>query len=138
MQGNKERCREAIRMDLPTNAFSGLYNALGRNRRDFYLGAVSATAIMSEFLPALLNNVPYRVVQTYLAHAVCTWIAVGVLSIMVLVVLMSFFVDWPTLPIDPSTILGATFYVSRLKWLPEKAAQNPSSQGLMVDRNYVR
>lgn len=116
----KERSRgaAAIYMNPPTNAFSGLYNALGRNRRDLYLGAVSGTAILSEFLPALLNNVPYRVIQTYLAHVVCTWIAVGVLSIMVLVVLASFFVDWPDLPIDPSTILGATFYAYSLQPLP--------------------
>lgn len=131
IQGNTEQSRAAVHINPPTNAFSGLYNSLRRNRRDLYLGAVSATAIMSEFLPALLNNVPYRVVQTYLAHVVCTWMAVGVLSIMVLVVLASFFVDWPDLPIDPSTIVGAAFYAYSLQRSPKEAAQQRSSRGHM-------
>ncbi|KAK7750216.1 hypothetical protein SLS62_007846 [Diatrype stigma] len=134
IQGDDERSRAAaIHMSPPTNAFSGLYIALGRSRRDLYLGAVSVTAIMSEFLPALLNNVPYRVVQTHLAHVVCTWMAVGVLSVMVLVVLGSFFVDWPDFPIDPSTIVGAAFYAYDLQSSPEEAVQKRSSQWSMED-----
>ncbi|KAH8659974.1 hypothetical protein BX600DRAFT_467024 [Xylariales sp. PMI_506] len=108
----KPRLREkAFNISPPTNAFSGLYKALLHRYGDFYLGFVAATSIMSIFLPALLNNVPYRVIETYLAHMVCTWLAVAILSIMVIVMLASFFVQWPNMPMDPSTLAGAMYYV---------------------------
>lgn len=38
------------------------------------------------------------------------WLAVTILSTMILVLLGSFLVKWPELPIDPSTIAGAMYY----------------------------
>ncbi len=86
--------------------------ALKEQRRGHvYLVAVAFTAGLAEFMPILLNNVPFRVTQTWVAHQVCTWLAVAVLGLMVLVVVASFFVRWPHMPVDPSTIAGAMYYV---------------------------
>jgi len=75
------------------------------------------TSIVAEFMPILLNNVPFRLTQTYTTHRVCTWLAVAVLCVMWLVVVTSFFVSWPHMPVDPSTIAGAMYYVCDSKML---------------------
>ena len=100
----------AILLSPPTNAFTGLYASL--RRRDLLLAAVSLTTVLSEFLPILLNNVPFRLTQTWATHRICTWTAVGVLALMLLVVLGTFWVRWPDMPVDPSTVAGAMYYVA--------------------------
>ncbi|KAI1135786.1 hypothetical protein F5Y05DRAFT_415786 [Hypoxylon sp. FL0543] len=101
--------RRSILLAPPTNAFSGLWSAI--RRRYSFLAVVALTSILSEFLTIFLSNIPYRVTQTFLVHTLCTWAAVGILGIMVLVVVGSFFVTWPHMPLDPSTIAGAMYYV---------------------------
>ncbi|KAM7191317.1 hypothetical protein V8F20_009372 [Naviculisporaceae sp. PSN 640] len=100
-------------------AFTGIYAAF--QQRDWFLVLVAFTAILSEFMPLLLNNVPFKVTQTWLAHLVCTWMAITILSIMWIVVVLSFFIKWPHMPADPSTIAGTMFYVfdSRMLWSME-------------------
>lgn len=66
---------------------------------------------MAEFMPILLNNIPMRVTQTWVTHLVCTWLAVGILGVMWLVLVASFFVKWPHMPVDPSTVAGSMYYV---------------------------
>jgi hypothetical protein len=44
-------------------------------RRHPFLVIVALTAILSEFLPILLNNVPFKLTQTWTIHLVCTWTA---------------------------------------------------------------
>lgn len=90
-------------------AFTGVFSAM--RRRHGFLGLVGVTAILSEFMPILLNNVPFRVTQTWVAHMVCTWLSVGILGFMWLVVVGSFFVRWPHMPVDPSTVAGAMYYL---------------------------
>jgi hypothetical protein len=60
-----------------------------------------------------------RVTQTWLVARVCTWAAIGILGIMTLVILSSFFcVRWPSqragaVPaVNPSTIAGAVYCVA--------------------------
>jgi hypothetical protein len=122
ISGNELRVKAALYLDPPTNAFSGLFCALSGRHRDIYLCAVAVTSIISEFLPALLNNVPYRVVETHLVHMVCTWISVVVLCIMIIVVVGSFFVNWPHMPMDPATVAGAMYYVVVPGALPDAVA----------------
>ncbi|KAM7187867.1 hypothetical protein V8F33_010981 [Rhypophila sp. PSN 637] len=100
-------------------AFTGIYAAF--QQRDWFLVLVAFTAILSEFMPLLLNNVPFKVTQTWVAHLVCTWLAIAILSIMWVVVVVSFFIKWPHMPADPSTIAGTMFYVfdSRMLWSME-------------------
>jgi len=80
-------------------------------QRQVFLIMVAGTAVLAEFMPILLGNVPFRVTQTWTASQTCTWMAVGILSLMWLVVVGSFFIRWPHLPVDPSTIAGAMYYV---------------------------
>ncbi|OTB08920.1 hypothetical protein M426DRAFT_6952 [Hypoxylon sp. CI-4A] len=103
-----QHARHSILLAPPTNAFSGLWSAV--RRRDTFLAIVALTSILSEFLTIFLSNIPYRVTQTFLVHQVCTWSAVGILCIMVMVVIGSFFIAWPHMPVDPSTIAGAMYY----------------------------
>ncbi|KAK4158643.1 hypothetical protein QBC43DRAFT_349936 [Cladorrhinum sp. PSN259] len=101
--------QDSIILSPSMNAFSGVWGAI--KRRHFFLLVVASTAILAEFMPVLLNNVPFRVTQTWLASRVCNWLAIGILSMMWLVVVGSFFVSWPHMPVDPSTIAGAMYYV---------------------------
>ncbi|RYO77878.1 hypothetical protein DL764_010169 [Monosporascus ibericus] len=100
----------SILLAPPTNAFSGLWSAV--RRHDGFLAVVALTSILSELLPVLLAEIPFRVSQTYLVHLVTTWSAVGILCIMLLVLVSSFFVKWPHMPLDPTTVAGAMYYVA--------------------------
>ncbi|KAI1269387.1 hypothetical protein F5Y18DRAFT_414413 [Xylariaceae sp. FL1019] len=101
---------KALELSAATNPFSGVWLALLAHRRDVYLGLVSATAILSEFLPVILGNIPCNGVQVQSAETACVWIAVALLSFMILTVAGSFFIVWKKMNIDPSTIAGAMFY----------------------------
>ncbi|KAI1121734.1 hypothetical protein F5Y10DRAFT_288177 [Nemania abortiva] len=100
---------QSILLAPPTNAFSGLWYAV-RTRRVF-LGLVSLVSILSESLGVFLGNIPFKVTQTFFVFQICTWTAVGIMSLMVLILLGSFFVRWPDMPVNPSTIAGAMYYV---------------------------
>ncbi|KAI0513066.1 hypothetical protein F5B22DRAFT_285910 [Xylaria bambusicola] len=107
-----ERPREASKSILlapPTNAFSGLWHSI-RTRR-FFLGVVSLASILSESLGIFLGNVRFQVTQTFFVNQLCIWAAVGIMSFMLLILLASFFLKWPHMPVDPSTIAGAMYYV---------------------------
>ena len=112
----------------PMTAFTGIFSAI--RRRHWFLAVVAATAILSEFMPILLNNVPFRITQTWVVHLVCTWLSVGILCIMWLVVAASFFVRWPHLPVDPATVAGAMYYVcdSWMMWAFEGLATLPREE----------
>ncbi|RYP90297.1 hypothetical protein DL770_003593 [Monosporascus sp. CRB-9-2] len=100
----------SILLAPPTNAFSGLWSAV--RRRDSFLAVVALTSVLSELLPVLLAEIPFHVSQTYLVHLITTWSAVGILCIMLLVLVSSFFVKWPHMPLDPTTVAGAMYYVA--------------------------
>ncbi|KAH6856110.1 hypothetical protein B0I37DRAFT_68895 [Chaetomium sp. MPI-CAGE-AT-0009] len=101
--------QRTITSSPPLNAFSGIVGAI--RQRHCFLVLVAFTAILAEFMPIVLSNVPFRVTQTWIASRVCTWMAVGILGLMWLVVVGTFFVSWPHMPVDPSTIAGAMYYV---------------------------
>ena len=110
LEQKPQPAQRSILLAPPTNAISGIWTAV--RRRHGYLAVVALTAVLAEFLPILLSEIPFRVTQTALVHRITTWIAVGVLGIMVLVLLCSFVVRWPRLPVDPTTIAGAMYYVT--------------------------
>ncbi|KAI1351926.1 hypothetical protein F5Y01DRAFT_304444 [Xylaria sp. FL0043] len=100
----------AIKISPATNPFTGLLVAFIPSRQDLYLGVVAVTAILSEVLPLLLGNIPCNGVQVQSAETICVYLSVAVLSIMILVIGLSFFMDWPsTMGADPSTIAGAMY-----------------------------
>ncbi|KAH8901192.1 hypothetical protein GQ53DRAFT_674351 [Thozetella sp. PMI_491] len=73
--------------------------------------AVALTTILSKFFPILLSNIPFNDTQTATTRIVTAWMTVGILGLMILVLLCSLFVHTPYLPIDPSTVAGAMYYV---------------------------
>lgn len=101
--------RDSILLSPSLHAVTGIWSAI--RRRHFFLVLVALVAVLSEFMPILLDNVPMRVTQTWVTHLVCTWLAVGILSVMWLVIAASFFVKWPHMPVDPSTVAGSMYYV---------------------------
>ncbi|KAI3328109.1 hypothetical protein HD806DRAFT_519944 [Xylariaceae sp. AK1471] len=101
---------QAIHINPATNPFMGLWLAFIPSRRDVYLGVVAATAIISELLPLYLGNIPCNGVQIQSAEIICVYLSVAILSIMMLIIGSSFFVDWPPkMGVDPSTIAGAMY-----------------------------
>ncbi|XXH05645.1 hypothetical protein Hte_012080 [Hypoxylon texense] len=101
--------RHSVLLAPPLDAFTGLW--AGIRRKDGFLMTVAWCAVMSQFLPILLANVPAATVQTRTTNLVCSWMAVAVLGFMFLVLAGSFFVRWPRMPADPTTILGMMYYV---------------------------
>ncbi|KAB5535300.1 hypothetical protein GE09DRAFT_1227284 [Coniochaeta sp. 2T2.1] len=101
--------RDSILLSPSLHAVTGIWSAI--RRRHWFLVVVAAVSIMSEFMPILLNNVPMRITQNFFTHLICTWTAVGVLCIMWLVVVGSFFIRWPHMPVDPTTVAGSMYYV---------------------------
>ncbi|KAI1091200.1 hypothetical protein F5B19DRAFT_288221 [Rostrohypoxylon terebratum] len=101
---------DVIEMIPPANAFSGLRSSIIPDRRDTYLGIVSFTSIISGVLPLLLSIALDKCTETFWAHTVCLWMAISLLGIMILTVAGSFFVEWPHMPMDPSTIAGGIYY----------------------------
>jgi hypothetical protein len=116
LSSRPQYARHSILLSPPTNAFSGIYSGIRRHHS--FLAIVGLTSVLSEFLTIFLANVPFRVTQTFLVARICTWSAVGILCVMVLVVAGSFFVKWPHMPLDPSTIAGAMYYVCD-SWMGE-------------------
>jgi hypothetical protein len=75
------------------------------------MGATAFAAILSGFLPILLANVPFNRAATVLAHNICTWAAVAVLSYMLAitgVLLATVFRPglYEALPFEPSALEG--------------------------------
>ncbi|KAF3001176.1 hypothetical protein E8E14_007704 [Neopestalotiopsis sp. 37M] len=108
---NPKSANKVGEFDPSTNPFSALARTVWGRQSDLYLGMVAVMSIMSEFLPTLLANVPHRVIETYIAHFICMWLSVGLLILMALTIIGSFFVKWPHMPIDPTTLIGAMYYV---------------------------
>ncbi|KAI0001538.1 hypothetical protein F4779DRAFT_631085 [Xylariaceae sp. FL0662B] len=124
---------KALHMTPPVNSFSGIWSSLATGRRDLYLAAVSGTAILSEILPLFVSIILDRGIQNQLAQEICTWMAVGILCVMILTACGSFFVAWPHMPIDPSTVAGAMYYVWDPTTQSSVVSMSPSS-GLLFGR----
>jgi hypothetical protein len=100
-----------------TNPFSGIYSSI-RHRQPF-LFAVSFAAILSEFLPVILSNVPFNLAQTGTAATVCAVLSCLFLGVMLAVLAASFFVRYPPMPVDPRCVAGLLWYVSKSKMLED-------------------
>ncbi|KAK0740018.1 hypothetical protein B0T18DRAFT_490804 [Schizothecium vesticola] len=105
------RTVQAVLATPTTNPFSGACTALAQNQPLLFCAA--CMAVLAELLPVLLANIPYALTQTLLTHTVCTYLALGVLGAMVLVLGGTVvLVRWPDVPLDPRTVGGAVFYVA--------------------------
>jgi hypothetical protein len=110
---------KSILVGRPTNAFYGIYLAT-RQRHAFYM-LTSLMAILSEFLPILLSNIPHKLTQVLLPTLVCTRLSLACLAAMIGIVLWSFFIRWPPMPVDPRSVAGALWYVCESRMLADFA-----------------
>lgn len=117
--------QKSILVSRPTNAFYGIYLAI-KQRHLFYVSAC-LMAILSEFLPILLSNIPHKLTQVLLPTLVCTRISLAILSAMILVILYSFFIRWPPMPVDPRSVAGALWYVCESRMLDDFAGVSEMS-----------
>ncbi|KAE9363879.1 hypothetical protein N431DRAFT_355973 [Stipitochalara longipes BDJ] len=92
-----------------TSVFIALWKAVVQ--RDPFALAIAFAGVLSKFTPILLSNIPFRSTQTWETHVVCAWFTVSILAFMILVLLWSFFIKWPHMPVDPSTIAGNMYYL---------------------------
>ncbi|KAI1852570.1 hypothetical protein JX266_002111 [Neoarthrinium moseri] len=104
--------KEAIYLSAPTNPYAGFWRVTTRQHPDTYLGVVAFTAILSDILPILLANIPSIGLSDGGASTASTWFSVSILCIMIVVIIWSFLLSWPPMPIDPSTIAGAMYYAT--------------------------
>lgn len=104
------RAEQSILCSPPTNAFYGMWSAF--RQRHLYLGFLSFATILAELcLPVTLSHVPFSAVETYMTQIVSAYLSVAILSLMMIAVILSFFIKWPHMPVDPRTIAGAMYYV---------------------------
>jgi len=52
---------------------------------------VASAAILSQFLPVCLANVPFSRSETWQSHVVSTWVSVGVMSYMIIISVSLFY-----------------------------------------------
>lgn len=100
----------SILLSPPTNANYGVYSAICQ--RHLFLGVLSFTTILGEIiLPVTLSHVPFSLTETCKTQIVCAWLSIAILGLMIPVLASSFLVDWPHMPVDPRTVVGAVFYI---------------------------
>jgi len=117
MAKRTQSAARSILMSPLTNPFSGVYTAV--RYRELFLFVTSLAAILSEFLPLLLSNVPFSLAQPYDAAAACSILSCIFLSVCIAVLIASFFVRYPPMPVDPRSIAGAMYYVSQSHMLSD-------------------
>lgn len=71
---------DSILVPIWVSPYSAVLPAL--RRRHFLLALMAFAAILSEFLPILLANVPASTAVTLQARVVCTWLSVAILTLM--------------------------------------------------------
>lgn len=100
----------SILLSSPTNALSGMISAYCQ--RSPLLGLVSFTTSLAKIvLPVTLDQVPFAYNATWMTQQICAWLSIAILALVFVVVAGLFLVEWPPLPVDPSTIAGAMFYI---------------------------
>ncbi|CAI4217474.1 unnamed protein product [Parascedosporium putredinis] len=100
----------SILLSRPTHGIYGLFS--GIKEGNIFLVLTSFIAILVEFLPLLLANVPFSLTQTLLTHKVCARLSLSILTVMIMTLIASMFVKWPKMPVDPRSVAGAIYYVS--------------------------
>ncbi|KAH8887148.1 hypothetical protein GQ53DRAFT_827325 [Thozetella sp. PMI_491] len=112
---------------VPTNAFSGL--VLASRNLDSFTASVAIATILSKFTPILLSSIPFHNLQTWKTHEITAWMTVSVLVYMVLVIFASFFVRWPYLPVEPTTIAGSLYYLCDSELFADLPRPGATAQG---------
>ncbi|KAM7198952.1 hypothetical protein V8F33_004689 [Rhypophila sp. PSN 637] len=110
--------RESTLLSPPSNIFIGLWRF--SPTRDILASNIALAALVAKFTPILFSNIPFRNTVTWKMHEAYMWMAVAVLSYMVIVLVgllgwTSFGERWRRrkvhLPVKVDTILGCMHYL---------------------------
>lgn len=107
--------RTSILLSPPMNVFVGLYRSVVPV---FHLPSfsIAMACLLAKFTPILFSNIPFRNTVTWTMHEASTWMAVAILSYMVVVLLCSLLWFGRTsrnvyMPVRPDTIMGCLYYL---------------------------
>lgn len=128
-----QAAQDSILVAPSTNVFTGLWKAVCQ--RDVFSSVVAFAGVLSKFTPILLANIPFSSTVTWGSHEACTWTSVGILSIMVLVLVASFLVKWPYMPVDPGTIAGVMYYICDSKMLNDVNSMGAAGESDLKGHN---
>lgn len=119
--------QQALHLPRPTNPISAIASStlrLLRHRRhhrpQLFPLATATTALLAEFLPALLSNVPYSPSQTLRSHDACAALSAATLVCLAWCLVASLLPPgvggqrWPRMPVDPRCVAGAAWYAWRV------------------------
>ncbi|KAK3688230.1 hypothetical protein B0T22DRAFT_479497 [Podospora appendiculata] len=101
--------QRSILLSPPSSVFTGLWSYV--STKDVVSANVALAALLAKFTPILLSNIPFRNTVTWKTHEACTWLAVGVLGYMFVVLFASLWVRRAYMPIAPGSIAGCMYYV---------------------------
>jgi hypothetical protein len=76
---------DSILMPYATSPYTQIYTSL--RRRSFLIALMAFVAILSDFLPMFLTLVPYNNAASFQAHIICSWLSVGILTLMLVVLI---------------------------------------------------
>ncbi|OHW98058.1 hypothetical protein CSPAE12_03238 [Colletotrichum incanum] len=117
MDRHSQQPESSILLTRPTNSFYGIYAAILEGNVVLMLAAFMA--ILAEFLPILLTNIPYNLTQTLATHNICALTSVSILVLMLITLVASLFIKWPDMPADPRSIAGIMYYINESRMLED-------------------
>ncbi|EFQ33947.1 uncharacterized protein GLRG_09091 [Colletotrichum graminicola M1.001] len=117
MERQSQQPESSILLTRPTNSFYGIYAAILEGNVVLMLAAFMA--ILAEFLPILLTNIPYNLTQTLATHNMCAVASISILALMLATLVASLFTKWPDMPVDPRSIAGAMYYINESRMLED-------------------
>ena len=133
----------SILLSPATSPLVGIVKSLIQG--SFAVASVALMAILGKFTPILFSNIPFNPIQTFDTHQRCTWMAIGILALMIIVLLVNLvFVKYPRLPVDPETLGGGLFYLCDSQMTEELADESGTTEsevsrlGLLGRKKYYR
>jgi hypothetical protein len=86
------------------------------HRKKYLVALISSCSILSEFLPITLANIPFSSLEMHIAWFISTYIAMGILSLMILGILVLIFQPRTRVEEEldqkPCTVVGKLRYIA--------------------------
>ncbi|KAH8892994.1 hypothetical protein GQ53DRAFT_822489 [Thozetella sp. PMI_491] len=109
LSAGPEPAERSILLSPPVTVFHGIVQAIWT--KDWFSANVAFAALLAKFTPLLLSNVPFRNTVTWKMHESCTWIAIVIVTYMIMVLVVVLCVKPPYMPARADTLAGCMYYV---------------------------
>jgi len=127
--------QRSIMLSPATSAFIAVLKSTLQLRRNFVVASAALMAVLATFTPILFSNIPFNPIQTYDTHQRCTWLAVVILALMILVLLVNLiFIKYPRLPVSPDTVGGGLYYICDSQMTEELGREGAAAEELLRSR----